>query len=69
VKQGDFVWAIAKKFGILQTELTAALAKCLVGGYVEGETVLQAGQEICLPPYYPDCQYVSNSGEYHIYVS
>ena len=57
------MWGIAKDHGLLQTDLTDALAQCLPGGYTDGQTVLQAGEEICLPPYFPDCQYVSNSGE------
>ncbi|GAB4813460.1 hypothetical protein N2152v2_000506 [Parachlorella kessleri] len=62
VQPGDSVWGIAKSHGLLQTDLTDALAQCLPGGYVDGQTVLQAGEEVCLPPYFPDCQYVSNSG-------
>lgn len=60
VKSGDSVWGIANDLGILASDLTAALSQCI--SYVDGQTVLQLGQCVCLPPYYPACQYVSSSG-------
>ena len=60
VKSGDSALSIAQSLGIDYEELLTALKGCI--GYEEG-TFLQAGQNICLPPYSPSCRHVSSTKE------
>eukprot|EP00890_Picochlorum_soloecismus_P000794 jgi/Picsp_1/1715/NSC_05189-R1_rad2 family len=60
VKSGDSALSIAQSLGMDYEELLAALKVCI--SYEEG-TFLQAGQNICLPPYSPSCRHVSSTEE------
>ena len=58
MKTGDSALSVAQSLGIDYDELLAALKVCI--SYEEG-TFLQAGQNICLPPYSPSCRHVSST--------
>eukprot|EP00887_Chlorella_sp_A99_P006876 scaffold2.g6876.t1 len=59
IKNGDSLWSIANANGVLQDDLLTALEQCI--GFTS-TTMLQVGQQICLPPWQPSCAYVANSG-------
>jgi LysM repeat protein len=66
VAAGDTPWGIATKTGTDGLEVIAALEQCI--GYVAGQTILQVGQRVCLPPYRPGCRFAVAAGACQAYV-